>query len=186
LPLVASSCSAHLRPSQHLASPFVVELSPAASRLCFGRARSVPLPLPGGFSHHVSDRAAVAAASPTASAIDRVPGTVASSLPGTTDISTQAPRSATSPTQDRCPRTAASTPSPIVAHSSQRLQSEHSLLPLRRFLPVDVCSFPITACLSHGNEEHVGSIQPAAMDSQRASRRPVCSSYCCTGRRPHS
>jgi hypothetical protein len=141
---------------------------------------------------HVSGRllaAALSSASPSAFAsylhLHRAAEPVAR-LPGTADISPPAPRSATSPTQDRGPRTAATTAWPPVAHACQRLKSNRPLLSLRRLLPVDVCSFPSATRLSHGNEEHLGALQPPAMESQWTRRRPVCSSSCCTDGKPYS
>jgi hypothetical protein len=68
-----------------------------------------------------------------------------------------------------------------IANSSKRRQLERALFALCRVLVVDICSFPLGCCLSHGNEEHVAPLQPPTMVSQCARQCPVCSPY----GRPH-
>jgi hypothetical protein len=155
-------------------------------------------PLPAAHSlNHVSRRRlwAAAASSPTAScfdlaAHDRAIGAALAAPPRSADISPQAPRSATSPSENRCPCTA--------GHSRQRVHSERALLSLCwhhslaiyalslgvHALAVALCVFSAARCLPHGDEKHVRPVQSAAMEPHCAAGRPVRPPFCCTGGDP--
>jgi hypothetical protein len=195
--LRAHVCWDHLRRCGLSARPARRETPLVAARSSPPRAsiRCPPLgqPLETSCVEHVSRplwRPAGSSSTPTAAALalaafhDRVAGLA---LQRTADIPLTAPRSATSPSANRCPwDTAAARPAPI-ADARQRLKSERALLPLRVVvLALDVCSFAAAARLSHGHEEHLGALQPAAMGPQWAWHRPVRASHCCPDSFPQS